>query len=563
MVGAGPGHPELLTIKAAELIKTGDVIVYDRLIQEEVLALARASAERIYMGKPVGKHESRQDEINELLVRKAREGRSVVRLKGGDPFLFGRGGEEAEYLADHGIAFEVIPGVCSALSAPLSAGIAVTHRDAASSLAIVTGHNADGTEGRIDWTALARLDTVVFLMAVHNVEKIAAHLVAAGRSADTPAAMVQMAFWHDEFVVTGTLATIAEECRRSAVKAPATLVVGQVVRLREKLKNSQRDLRRSRAHTVLGPAPDELFHLATAGFGAQVLGWALEVSLFDFLEDPTPVCDIAHPLRLETEALSEIMNTLVALRLVESRADGYRNLELASRYLRRGSPQSLRAALLYHCAQFSNWDALSGFARHGSQSGFIARNGELRSQAAESLAALAAGSVINQAGAPLRTPVLIVGWGCAPYRRMIEERWPEAVVRGWNPFADPQSAPPAGDFATVIVSGVLEWCGTAEIDSIFRRIRIAPEGLLLCHDALLPIGAQPAPQTALRILARQVADGNVHSWSLDRLSASLQRAGFAITESKRILADGALILARPAGKAASPETAVLAAAAAD
>ena len=129
LVGAGPGHPELLTIKAANLIKAADVIVYDRLIQEDVLALAKPGAERIYMGKPVGRHDSRQDEINELLVHKAHEGKTVVRLKGGDPFLFGRGGEEAEYLAEHGISFDVIPGISSAFSAPLSAGIPVTHRD--------------------------------------------------------------------------------------------------------------------------------------------------------------------------------------------------------------------------------------------------------------------------------------------------------------------------------------------------------------------------------------------------------------------------------------------------
>ena len=130
LVGAGPGHPELLTLKAAELLQTGDVIVYDRLIQEEVLNLAKPAAERIYMGKTVGRHESRQTEIHELLVRKAREGRTVVRLKGGDPFVFGRGGEEAEYLAGHGVPFEVVPGVSSALAAPASAGIAITHRDA-------------------------------------------------------------------------------------------------------------------------------------------------------------------------------------------------------------------------------------------------------------------------------------------------------------------------------------------------------------------------------------------------------------------------------------------------
>ena len=545
LVGAGPGHPELLTVKAAELIKTGDVIVYDRLIQEEVLALARPSAERIYMGKPVGKHDSRQDEVNELLVRKARAGRVVIRLKGGDPFVFGRGGEEAEYLAEHGVPFEVIPGVCSALSAPLSAGIAVTHRDAASSVAIVTGHNANGTEARMDWHALARLDTLVFLMGVHNVDKIAAKLIAAGRAPETPSAMVQKAFWHDEFTVTGTLATIAEECRRAALKPPATLVVGEVVRLRERLKHSQRDLSRARATSaVLGPAPDELFRLAAAGFGAQVLGWALQNELFDALEEPVPVCDLAHELGLDAAALSEILNTLVALRLVESCAGGYRNLELASRYLRQTSPQGLRAALLYDAAQFCNWDALSDFARHGHQTGFVARNKELRSQAAECLAALAAAEVVNRLDAPPAGPLLVVGWGYVAYGKAVALRWPELAVHGWNPFSGDRTGVPRAEFGTVILSGVLEWCGTPDIAGLLSQISMPPDGVLLCHDSLLPVGVQPAPHAALRALARQVADGIVHSWSSDRLTAALQRSGFAVVESTIICGDSALVTAR-------------------
>jgi uroporphyrinogen III methyltransferase/synthase len=243
LVGAGPGHPELLTLKAAELLKAADVVVYDRLIQQEVLALAKACAERIYMGKPLGKHESRQAEIHELLVRKAREGKMVVRLKGGDPFLFGRGGEEAEFLAEHDVPFEVIPGVSSALAAPLCAGIAVTHRSAASSVAIVTGHEANKDTSRVDWGALRKLDTLIFLMGVHNIGRIAQELVAHGRDPATPAAMIQMAFCAEEKVVVGTLADIAEEVQRAGISPPATLVVGEVVRLRGKLKNSQRDLR--------------------------------------------------------------------------------------------------------------------------------------------------------------------------------------------------------------------------------------------------------------------------------------------------------------------------------
>ncbi len=234
LVGAGPGDPDLLTIRAVQRISIGDVIVYDRLIQQGVLALAKPSAEKIYMGKPPG-HHSRQDEIHALLVEKARQGKSVIRLKGGDPFLFGRGGEEVEYLAEHGIPFEVVPGVSACLSAPLSANIAVTHRDASSSVAIVTGHSAVGHVDHTDWKALVKIDTLVFLMSVHNVESITRNLIEAGRDRDTPAAMIQMAYWDGEHVVTATLGTIAAEIHRQGIEAPATLVVGEVVRLREKL----------------------------------------------------------------------------------------------------------------------------------------------------------------------------------------------------------------------------------------------------------------------------------------------------------------------------------------
>lgn len=236
LVGAGPGHPDLLTVRAVRLIRAGDVIVYDRLIQQEVLTLAKPGAEKIFMGKFLEKHASRQEEIHELLVRKAEEGKMVIRLKGGDPFLFGRGGEEAEYLVEHGVPFEVIPGVSSCLSAPLSAGIAVTHREVASSVAIVTGHNSIGNHDRVDWQALSKVDTLVVLMGVHNVGHIAQALITAGRPRDTPAAMIQMAFWPGQQIVVGTLASIAEDVRRACIEAPATLVVGGVVRLHEKLK---------------------------------------------------------------------------------------------------------------------------------------------------------------------------------------------------------------------------------------------------------------------------------------------------------------------------------------
>ena len=243
LVGAGPGHPDLLTVKAVKLLQSADVIVYDRLIQEDVLALGNPLAEWIYMGKEVGRHESRQDEIHQLLVQKAREGKMVVRLKGGDPFLFGRGAEEAEYLVDHGVAFDVIPGVCSALSAPLSAGIPVTHRDFASGVAIVTGHFcSDENEQILDFSALSRIPTLVVLMGVHSIDKISHRLIQTGRDPQTPTAIVQRAFWEGEKIVTATLATIAEQAKLQGIEAPATLIIGEVVHLRDKLKFAEREL---------------------------------------------------------------------------------------------------------------------------------------------------------------------------------------------------------------------------------------------------------------------------------------------------------------------------------
>ncbi len=236
IVGAGPGPVELLTLKAAELLRDAEVIVYDRLIQPSVLALASASAERIYIGKPPGRHHSRQEEVNEVLVRKAREGKQVVRLKGGDPFVLGRGGEEAAYLAERGVPFEVIPGVSSAIAAPLHAGIPVTHRDVASCVVIATGHQAHRDEDRLDWAALSKLDTLVFLMGVRNLGRIASRLIEHGRDPATPAALIQSAYWPDERVLVATLANIAEEAERAQLQPPATLVIGEVVRWRERLR---------------------------------------------------------------------------------------------------------------------------------------------------------------------------------------------------------------------------------------------------------------------------------------------------------------------------------------
>jgi uroporphyrin-III C-methyltransferase len=228
LVGAGPGNPELLTLKAAELLRSADVVVYDRLIQDAVLDFCKAAAERIYMGQSAGRHETRQDEIHVLLLQKAMEGKTVVRLKGGDPFLFGRGGEEAEYLAARGVEFEVVPGVSSALAAPLAALIPVTHRELASTVAIVTGQGCKNKSDCISWEALARLDTLVFLMGVRNLAQICSRLMENGRKPDT--------FWPGQRIITGTLSDIAEAVARADVQPPATLVIGEVVNLSRKLR---------------------------------------------------------------------------------------------------------------------------------------------------------------------------------------------------------------------------------------------------------------------------------------------------------------------------------------
>ena len=238
LVGAGPGHPDLLTVRAASLLKSADVIVYDRLVQPAVLDLAKPSAERIFMGKLLGGPESTQRDIHTVLLEKAREGKTVVRLKGGDPFLFGRGGEEAEFLAAHAVPFDVVPGVSAAIAAPLRALIPVTHRGVSACVAFATGHEAQEDGSGLDWGALARIQTLVFMMGVGNVRQICTRLIDCGRTASTPVAIIQMAYWDDERVVTSTLGAIADDVERLGIQPPATLVIGDVVRLRDKLISS-------------------------------------------------------------------------------------------------------------------------------------------------------------------------------------------------------------------------------------------------------------------------------------------------------------------------------------
>lgn len=232
LIGAGPGDPGLITVKGLTYLRQADVVLYDRLVHPQLLDEVAAAAELIDVGKEPKLHRRPQNEINDLLIAKAREGKTVVRLKGGDPFVFGRGGEEAQALAEAGIPFEVVPGVTSAIAVPAYAGIPVTHRDFASTFTVVTGHTC-GPDSRMDWEALPRAGTLVFLMGVRHLPEIVQQLVAHGRALETPVAVIEWGTTTAQVVVTGTLADIAEKSKE--IGPPATLVVGEVVKLSEQL----------------------------------------------------------------------------------------------------------------------------------------------------------------------------------------------------------------------------------------------------------------------------------------------------------------------------------------
>lgn len=238
LVGAGPGDPGLITARGLTLLRSADAVVHDRLVSPDLLAQHRPDADIHDVGKVPGQHgRGRQREICDLLVTLAREGKMVVRLKGGDPFVFGRGGEEAEACASAGVPFEVVPGVTSPVAVPAYAGIPLTHRALASSFAVVTGHE-DPARGvsRVDWTAMARIDTLVILMGVESLPVIVEHLRAAGRSPETPVAVVSHGTYARQRTVTGTLCDIRERVEREDLTAPVTIVVGEVVRLRARIR---------------------------------------------------------------------------------------------------------------------------------------------------------------------------------------------------------------------------------------------------------------------------------------------------------------------------------------
>jgi uroporphyrin-III C-methyltransferase len=236
LVGAGPGDPKLLTVRAVELLKEADVVIYDRLIGESILSLASEKAEKIYVGKRSGKHEVPQDKITELIIEKAQRSGKVVRLKGGDPFIFGRGGEEAEALVENGIEFEVVPGVSSAIVAPEYAGIPLTHRDYAASVAIITGHRAGDAEHAINWAKIAEaVDTMVILMGVESLQAITEKLIKGGLKPDTPAAIIESGTLKNQRTIIGEIGTLATVAEEKQVKPPAVIVIGEVVNLGRKL----------------------------------------------------------------------------------------------------------------------------------------------------------------------------------------------------------------------------------------------------------------------------------------------------------------------------------------
>lgn len=236
LVGAGPGDPDLLTLRAARLLERADVVVYDHLVGDGIIDIAPFTAQRIYVGKQKCRHTLPQEDINKLLVKLALEGKEVVRLKGGDPFIFGRGGEEVEVLLEHGIPFQVVPGITAASGVSCYAGIPLTHRDYAQSCIFATGHLKDDSLD-LDWDNLAHArQTVVIYMGLGALPEICRQLIEHGRAPAVPVAVVEKGTTSDQRVVTGTLETIADLVAAAACKSPALIIVGEVVALHDKLR---------------------------------------------------------------------------------------------------------------------------------------------------------------------------------------------------------------------------------------------------------------------------------------------------------------------------------------
>ena len=235
--GAGPGHPKLITIRAMEVLSNCDVVLYDRLVCKELIDQIPTQSEKIYVGRSVGDSTTHQDITNDLMVKYAKNGKRVVRLKGGDPFIFGRGAEEAEYLFKHNIQFEIIPGITSAIGSAAYAGIPLTHRQFASSIAIVTGHeDPKKNESTVSWNKLAKtVNTIVILMGVEQLESISYKLIKGGMSKELDVAIIQNGTTKKQKIVKGNLSNIVKKAQEREVKSPAIIIIGRVVSLHEKL----------------------------------------------------------------------------------------------------------------------------------------------------------------------------------------------------------------------------------------------------------------------------------------------------------------------------------------
>ena len=236
LVGAGPGDPDLITVKGLRLLESADVILYDRLVNRELLGHAKENAQLIYCGKLPHYHTMKQETINHFLVKYAKKGLRVVRLKGGDPFVFGRGGEEAEECAKNGVNFEVVPGITAGIAAAAYAGIPVTHRTLSKSFAFVTGHQAGDVEAEHQWEHLAKaVDTICVYMGVQQLPNIINHLINNGKSPKTPIALVHWGTLNEQSTVVGTLETIENQVKESGISNPSMIIIGEVVKLHQKI----------------------------------------------------------------------------------------------------------------------------------------------------------------------------------------------------------------------------------------------------------------------------------------------------------------------------------------
>ena len=237
IVGAGPGDPKLITLKAVEAIKSADVVLYDRLVSKKIISMIPKSAVSVYVGRDVGDDYTHQDTTNELMVKYAKTKRNVVRLKGGDPFIFGRGGEEAEFLQERGVKYEIIPGITSGIGSAEYSGIPLTHRDYASSVVFVTGHeDAKKTQGTVNWKKLAKsVDTIVIMMGLSRLEIISKNLISGGLAKNTPVAVIQNGTTEDHKMLKGTLANIAKKVKDAKVRPPSIIIIGKVVSLSDKI----------------------------------------------------------------------------------------------------------------------------------------------------------------------------------------------------------------------------------------------------------------------------------------------------------------------------------------